>query len=180
MILDWFLDKHSSSFITYEIQPSIYTFKDLSEALSRFLQSEYEENYNAIDIEVDDITRKTKLVVRSGNIAIRFDEKSFLKNVLGVTPAWDYKHFNEHISQKFLNLNPTKKLHLKYDCINGSILDGCRQPVFYSFVLHKKPGFKVFCAPETILYKKMNKSVWNTITFLLENVTFNGERLTFT
>ena len=55
---------------------------------------------------------------------------------------------------------------------------------FYSFVLDKKPGYKVFSEPETIHYK-INKSVLNTITFYLENnnneaVDFNGETLTFT
>ena len=44
-----------------------------------------------IDIEYDDITMKTKLVVKSGIIAIRFDEKSFFSTVLGFTPGWDYK-----------------------------------------------------------------------------------------
>ena len=34
------LDEHNSSFITYEISPGIYTFKDISEVLLNFLQSE--------------------------------------------------------------------------------------------------------------------------------------------
>ena len=55
----------------------------------------------------------------------------------------------------------------------------------FSFVLDKKPGYKVFCEPETIHYKKINKSVSNTIMFYLEDdssgeVNFNGETLTFT
>ena len=42
-----------------------------------------------------------------------------------------------------------------------------------------------FCEPETIQYRKNNKSVLNTITFYLEEddhkeVNFNGETLTFT
>ena len=57
-----------------------------------------------IDIEYDDITMKTKLVVKSGIIAIRFDEKSFFSTVLGFTSGWDYKHYNEYTSQKNLNL----------------------------------------------------------------------------
>ena len=74
---------------------------------------------------------------------------------------------------------------MKCDIIDGSIVDGFRQPILYSFVLDKKPGYKVFCEPETIHYKKINKSVLNTITFYLEDdnnkvVDFNGETLTFT
>ena len=67
------LDEYNSSFITYEISPGIYTFKDISEALFNILQSEYPGPSNVIDIEFDDITMKTKLEVKSANIDIRFD-----------------------------------------------------------------------------------------------------------
>ena len=74
---------------------------------------------------------------------------------------------------------------MKCDIIDGSIQDGVRQPILYSFVLDKPSGYKVFCQPETIHYKKINKSILNTITFYLEDdnnkeVDFNGETLTFT
>ena len=72
------LEEYNSSFNTYDLQPGIYTFKDISEALLNIFQSEYPGCSNMIDIKYDDITMKTKLVVRSGIIAIRFDEKSFL------------------------------------------------------------------------------------------------------
>ena len=163
--IKWVLDEYNSSFITYELEPGIYTFKDISEALLKILQPEYEGYHNAIDFEFDNITMKTKLVVRAGIIAIRFDEKSFFSNVLGFTSGWDYKHYNEYTSQKIVNLGSTNKIHLKCDCVNGSIQDGVRQPILYSSVLDKKPGYKVFCEPETIHYKKINKSVLNTITF---------------
>ena len=88
------LDEYNSSFITYKLEPGIYTFKDISEALLKILQPEYEGYHNAIEIEFDDITMKTKLVVRVGIIAIRFDEKSFFSTILGFTSGWDYKHYN--------------------------------------------------------------------------------------
>ena len=176
------LDEYNSSFVTYELDPGIYTFKDISEALFNILQSEYPGPNN---VEYDDITMKTKLVVNIGIIAIRFDEKSFFSTILGFTPGWDYKHYNKYISQKIVNLGGTNKIHLKCDAIDGSIVDGFRQPILYSFVLDKLPGYKVFSEPETIHYKKINKSVLNTITFYLEDdnkkvVEFNGETLTFT
>ena len=179
------LDEYNSSFITYELQPGIYTFKDDSEALFNILQTEYPGPNNVIDIEYDDITMKTKLIVRSGIIAIRFDEKSFFSNVLGFTSGWDYKHYNKYISQKILNLGSTNKFHLKCDCIDGSIQNGVRQPILFSFVLDKPSGYKMFCEPETIQNKKINKSVLNTITFYLEDKNneegdFNQETLTFT
>ena len=84
-----------------------------------------------------------------------------------------------------MNLNTVNKIHLKCDIIHGSVVDGVRQPILYSLVLDKRPGYKLFCEPERIHYKKINKSVLKTITFYLEDdnnkeVDFNQETLTFT
>ena len=179
------IDEYNSSFVTYELDPGIYTFEDISEALFNILEYEYPESDSKVIIEFGDITRKTKLIVRPGIIAIKFDEKSFFSTILGFTPGWDYKHYNKYTSQKLVNLGSTKKIHLKCDCIDGSIQDGVRQPILFSFILDKPSGYKVFCEPETIHYKKINKSVLNTITFYPEDdnneiVDFNGETLTFT
>ena len=70
------LDEYNSSFLTYELQPGLCTFKDISEALFNVLQTEYSRSSNVISIEFDDITRKTKLVVRPGIKAIIIDEKT--------------------------------------------------------------------------------------------------------
>ena len=97
------------------------------------------------------------MVARSGIIAVRFDEKSFFNTVLGFTPGWDYKHYNEYISQKILNLGNTNKTHLNCDVIDGSVVNGIREPKFFSFVLNKPSDYKVFFGPKTILIKKINK-----------------------
>ena len=179
------LDEYNSSFITYELQPGIYTFKDISEALFNILQSEYPQSGSEILIRLDDVTRKTKLVVNSGIIAARFDEKSFFSTILGFTAGWDYKHYNQYLSQKIVTLSNTNKIYLKCDAIDGSVVNGVRQPILYSFLLDKPSGYKVFSEPETIHFKKINKSVLNTITFYLEDdsdkdVDFNQETLTLT
>ena len=179
------LDEYNSNFVTYELVPGIYRYRDMAEALYYILESEYPSSGSEILIRLDDITRKTKLVVRSGIIAIRFDEKSFFSTILGFTPGWDYKHYNQYFSQKIVNLSNTNKIHLKCDAIDGSVVNGVRQPILYSFVLDKPAGYKIFSEPETIHYKKINKSVLNTIRFYLEDdnnkeVDFNGETLTFT
>ena len=129
------------------------------------LQHEYPSSDSEIHIRLDDVTKKTKLVGRPGLIAIRFDEKSFFSNILGFNHGWDYKYYNQYISQKIVNLSNTNKIHLKCDCIDVSVVNGIREPILFSFVLHKPSGYKVFCEPETIHYKKINKSVLNTITF---------------
>ena len=147
------LDEYNSSFITYELDPGIYTFKDIFEALFNILQSEYPGPSNVIDIEFDDITMKTKLVVNNGIIAIKFDEKSFFSTLLGFTPGWEYKNYNKYTSQELVNLGNTNKIHLKCDCIDGRVVNGLRQPKLYSFVLDKLPGYRVFSEPEKIHYK---------------------------
>ena len=85
--------------------------------------------------------------------------------------------------KKNRNLSTKDQIQIKFDVIDSSVLNGVKQPI--SFVLDKKPGFKVFCEPGTINYKKINNSVLNTRNFYLEDdnhkeVNFNREILTFT
>ena len=58
------LDENESSFFTYVLQSEIYTFKDISEVLSKLLQPE--DDHKAFDIEFDDTTMK-KNGCESGN-----------------------------------------------------------------------------------------------------------------
>ena len=93
---------------------------------------------------------------------LRFDKKSFFSTLLRFIPYWDYKPTNAfhadspgfYTSEKILNLNTIKKIHLKCDIIDGSVVSGLRQPILLSFVLNKPSGFEVFCEPETIHCKK--------------------------
>ena len=118
------LDKYNSSFFTYELHSGIYTFKDLCDAVFNILHPKRPPSSQTVVIELDDITRKTILVVGSEIIAIRFDEKSFFSTILGCTSVWDYKHYNEYTSQKIVNLSITNKMHLKSVVIDDSVLNG--------------------------------------------------------
>ena len=73
---------------------------------------------------------------------------------------------------------------MKYDVFDGSVVNSLGEPTPFSFVLDKPPGYKVFCEPETIHYKKIKKSVLNTTFYLEDNnneeVDINGETLSFT
>ena len=155
------------------------------------------DHEGTLQFEYDDLNKKVKLILtRFGEAfgTLRFDKKSFFHTILSFAPYGDYKPANAihadtpgvYTSDKIiLNLNTINKIHLKCDIIDGSIQDGVRQPILFSFILDKPNGYKIFCQPETIHYKKINKSVLNTITFYLEDVNneevnFNGETLTFT
>ena len=52
------LDEDNSSFITYELELGIYSYRDISEALFFILQSEYPSSDSEILIRLDDITKK--------------------------------------------------------------------------------------------------------------------------
>ena len=186
------LKQYNEKFVTYELDPGNYTIEDLKKAVYPLGDHE-----GTLQIEYDDLNKKVKLILtRFGETfgTLRFDKKSFFHTLLGFTPYWDYKPTNAihadapgvySCDKVILNLNTINKIHLKCDCIDGSIQDGVRQPILYSFVLDKPAGYKIFCEPETIHYKKINKSILNTVTFYLEDdnneeVNFNGETLTFT
>ena len=77
-------------------------------------------------------------------------------------------------SDRPINITGNEKIHLKCDCINGSIVNGNREPILYSFALpsplshifYKQPRVKLIIKIKT--YKKINKSVLSHITFYLE------------
>ena len=104
---------------------------------------------------------------------MRFDEKSFKNTSLGFTSYWDYKPTNAihadspgvYTSETILNLSTIDKIHFECDVFDGSVVNGIREPVLFSFVLDKPSGYNVFC--QAILYKKINKSVVKNISFLI-------------
>ena len=79
------LNESNSSFITYELEPDLYTLKDFSEAPFNILHPEYRIKNNSVDTENDDQTMKAKLVLRPGTISTRFHGKAFFSTILGFT-----------------------------------------------------------------------------------------------
>ena len=81
---------------------------------------------------------------------LSFDEKSISDTLLG-SPYWDDKPANAilaespgvYTSDNFLYLS-TKKTRLKCDAIDGSVKNGIRGPILFSFISDKPPGHKVF------------------------------------
>ena len=121
-------------------------------------------------------------------MVLRFDKKSYSNTILGFSACWDYKNYKgygkEYYSGKNRSLSIIDGIHLKCDCIDGGVINGIQEPNLYFFVLDKTSGYKVFCKPETIHYKRINRSVLNTLTFYPEDydheeVTFNGENIDF-
>ena len=86
---------------------------------------------------------------------------------------------------KPINITGIDKVHLKCSVVDGSIVNGVREPILYSFALDQPTGHKIYKEPKVKLLKKVNKSVLSHITFYVEDddykpVDFNGESILFT
>ena len=144
-----------------------------------------------VNITIDDNRLKYNLRI---NQTLIFTEKSFFYTNLGFTqslsyPLEDIDGFYQLVaglynSDKPINIRGIDKIHLKCDCIQGSIVNGIREPILYSFALSSPPGHKIYKEPRIKLLKKVNKSVLSHITFYFEDddhkpVNFNGETVAF-
>ena len=76
-------------------------------------------------------------------------------------------------------ITTTDKVHLKCDCVDGSIVNGIREQILFSFNLSAPPGYKIIKEPTTVLYKSINKTRLDTIQFFLEDSNHDSV-LTFT
>ena len=171
----------------YSLNPDIYEVIDLNNILKYFLP-----NNVKVNITIDDIRLKSNLKI---NQTLIFTEKSFFYTILGFTqshsyPLDDIDGFYQLIagsykSDKPINITGIDKVHLKCDCIQGSIINGVRESILYSFALSSPPCHKIYKEPKVKLFKKINKSVLSHITFFFEHddhkaVDFNGETVSFT
>ena len=171
----------------YSINPGIYEVIDLNNTLKHILLDNVK-----VSITIDDIRLKSNLKI---NQTLIFTEKSFFYAILGFTqsrfyPLDDIDGFYQLIAGSYksdrpMNITGIDKIHLKCDCIQGSIVNGKREPILYSFALSSPPGYKIYKEPKVKLFKKVNKSVLSHITFYLEDddhklVDFDGETLSFT
>ena len=74
---------------------------------------------------------------------------SELNNLSGFTKTRYPK--GTHTSEKPVMITTTDKVHLKCDCVDGSIGNGIREQ-FFSFSLSAPPGYKIIKEPNIILY----------------------------
>ena len=171
----------------YTLNPGIYEVVDLNNTLKYILPDNVK-----VTITIDDIRLKSNLKT---NQTLIFTEKSFFYSILGYTQSRSYPledidgHYQliagSYKSDKPFNITGVDKIHLKCDCIQGSIVNGIREPILYSFALSSPPGHKIYKEPRVKLFKKVNKSVLSHITFYFEDddykpVDFHNETISFT
>ena len=128
-----------SDCLEIEIPPGAYELIDINNAIRQeliiscgsLLDSDFK-----INIEAD--TRSMKSVLTT-SYSIYFNSE--LNTLLGFTnkgyPA------GTHISEKPVMIATTDKVHLKCDCVDGSIVNGIREQYLFSFNLSAPPGYKI-------------------------------------
>ena len=115
----------------YSLIPGIYEVIDLNNTLKYILPDNVKVN-----ITIDDIRLKSNIKI---NQTLIFTEKSFFYTILGFTqsrsyPLYDIDGFYQLIagsykSNKPNNITGIDKIHLKCDCIQGSIVNGIRESI---------------------------------------------------
>ena len=153
------------------LNPGIYEVIDLNNTLKHVLPNNVKAN-----ITIDDIRLKSNLKI---NQTLIFTKRSFFYTILGFTQSRSYplddidSHYQliagSYKSDKPINITGIDKIHLKCDCIQGSIVNGIREPFLYSFALSSPPGHRINNEPRIKLFKKINKSVLSHISFYLED-----------
>ena len=171
----------------YSLRPGIYEVVDINNTLKHILPDNVKVN-----VTIDDVRIKSNLKT---NQTLIFTEKSFFYTILGFTrsrsyPVDDIDGFyyliaGSYKSDKSINITGIDKIHIKCDCIQGSIVNGAREPILYSFALSSPRGHKIYKEPRSKLFKKVNKSVLSHITFFFEDddhkyVDFVNETISFT
>ena len=140
----------------YSLNPDIYEIVDLNNTLKHILPDNVKVN-----ITIDDIRLKSNLKI---NQTLIFTEKSFFYTILGFTQSKSYPldeidGFYQIIaglykSDRPINITGIDKIHLKCDCIQGSIVNGIREPILYSFALSSPPANRIYKEPRVKLFLK--------------------------
>ena len=180
-----------NGFIDIQLTPGVYELIEINNAIKQIItdsgyklddKSKFKKDLTVFSIEFNIIpdTISMKSVLTTSN-NIQFNSK--LNTVLGFTHT--VYPPGTHTSEKPVMITTTDKVHLKCDCVDGSIVNGIREQILFSFNLSAPPGYKIIKEPTTVLYKSINKTRLDTIQFFLEDsnhdsVDFNGEALTFT
>ena len=171
----------------YSLNPGNYELIDLNNTLKHILPDNVKVNVTIADVRLKSYLKSNQTLI--------FTENSFFYTILGFTrsrsyPLDDIDEFYQLIAGSYkrdkpINLTGNDMIKLKCDCTEGSIVNGIREPILYSFALSSTPGHKIYKEPRVKLFRKVNKFVLSHITFYFEDddqkpVDFNGETISCT
>ena len=140
----------------YTLPLGKYELSDINLMLKFLLPDEL-----SVYVTFDDIRLRSNLNI---NQTLVFSKKCLFYTILRFTqshsgPLNDIEGFNQVIAGSYKNEKPIittgiDKVHLKCDCINGSIVNGCRKPILNSFAISSPPGLKVYEESRLRFFKK--------------------------
>ena len=136
-----------NGFIEIQLTPGVYELIKTNIAIKEIIT---DSDYNLVDksklkkdltvfsIEFNIIpdTISMKSVLTTSNPINFYSE---LNKVLGFTLT-DYP---THTSEKPVMISPSEKVHQKCDCVDGSIVNGIREQILFSFNLSAPPGYEI-------------------------------------
>ena len=122
-----------ASTIRHTLPPGVYEISDIDSMIKSLLPDGVKVNFT-----IDDISLKSNL---TKNNTPRFTEKSIFHSILGFTqslsrPLGDIEGFVQLIrgtfkGDKSINITGIDKIHLKCECIHGSVVNAVRQSILY-------------------------------------------------
>ena len=137
-----------SNCLGIEKPPGAYELDDISNTIQQELIYSCASLLDSdlkINIKADTISMKSVLKT---SYCIYFNSE--LNTLLGFTNK-GYSA-GTHISEKPVMITTTDKVHLKCDCVDGSIVNGIREQILFSFNLSAPPGYKIIKEPNIILF----------------------------
>ena len=130
----------------YSLNPGSYEVVDLNNTLNYILPDNVK-----VSVTIDDVRLKSNIKT---NQTLIFTIKSFFHTIFGFTQSHEGQLNNiegfyqispgSYKGERPVNITGIDKVHLKCDCINGSIVNGVREAILYSFALSSPPGHKIY------------------------------------
>ena len=150
LIYDEMMDELELKYISprrlgYSLNPGIYEVVDLNSTL-KYISPDHVKASVTIDVVRLYSNLKTNQILITTNKSFSFTKLGFTQSPQG--PLNNIERFYQILpgsykSDKPINITGSDKIHLKCDCIQGSIVNGIREPVLYSFALSSPPGHKI-------------------------------------
>ena len=138
----------------YSLKLNTYQISNRNNSLTNILPDNVKVN-----ISIDDTRLKSNLKT---NQTLIFTEKSSFYTILGFTRSGSYllddiEGFYQLIagsnkSERPNNITSIDKVHLKCDCIDGSIVNGVRESILYSIALSSPPSHIIYKEPKVKLF----------------------------
>ena len=163
---------------TITIPPGSYEMKGLNKEIMRQLSSNGDTK--AFFLFPNSNTFKSILKINTG-YTVRFSHENSIKKILGFTQ--DSYNAGIHHSEKLVNILSINSIFVHINVVNGSIVNGIKNPVIYTFFPKVSPGFKIIQRPVNPIYlpipltsiRDFHVKLTDQDNNILDN---NGEKLT--